>query len=78
MMRQETLLDGFGLLQTNVAEGTSYEQYTLAVLFLLGIGLAKDERQAAAWLHKAADKGLDLAQYDLAWLYSTWRGSTEG
>ena len=37
-----------------------------------GRGVAKDEVMAAAWLRKAAEKGLPVAQVSLALMY--WKG----
>lgn len=45
---------------------TKYEQYSLAMRYLKGDGVAKDETEARTWLQKSAAQGYDEAKTALA------------
>lgn len=47
--------------------------YELSIMYARGIGVAKNEKESAAWLEKAAIAGDPRAQYDLARVY--WQGA---
>ena len=40
-------------------------------IYLLGRGIPKDEKAAAAWFQQAADLSNPAAMFDLGWLYET-------
>lgn len=45
-------------------------------LYLHGVGVAQDSRQAIAWYTRAADRGLAVAEYNLGYLYQMGTGIT--
>ena len=65
-----------GVLQS-AEQGNALAQAKLASMFLLGRdGFAKDEKQAAEWMEKAANQGLVDAQVVMAALYDRRMGVT--
>ena len=46
----------------------------IAYLYLHGVGVAQDSRQAIAWYTRAADRDLAVAQYNLGYLYQMGTG----
>jgi len=57
------------------AEGGDPEAMTnIGVLYNLGLGVKRDDQEAAAWYGKAAQLGFALAQFDLANLYYDGQG----
>ena len=46
--------------------GDEFSLIQLAIVFALGLGVEKDEVEAASWLRLAAKKGNPVAQYHLA------------
>jgi len=55
-------------------EGHADSQFNLALMYELGIGVSKDEREAVVWYQRAAKQGNSNAQYNLAVLYENGRG----
>lgn len=55
-------------------ERTSDAQFNIAILYLEGAGVPKDEAKAAEWFRQAADRGEPQAQYRLAGLYAAGTG----
>ncbi|MBQ7403377.1 MAG: SEL1-like repeat protein [Lentisphaeria bacterium] len=55
--REREQRENFQTLYRKAEQGDSSAQYELALCFLHGTGVAKDERVAEAWLWKAAAKG---------------------
>ncbi len=53
------------------------EQYYKGLAYRFGIGVAKDEAEAAKWFRKAAEKGLPAAQFHLGRSYHTGSGVAE-
>ena len=49
--------------------GGAYVQYTLAGMYLKGIGVEKDEEKASEWYEKSAKLNYAPAQYNLALMY---------
>lgn len=49
-------------------------QFNLALMYEQGLGVAKDEKAARVWYHKAAELGNANAQFNLAVLYENGRG----
>lgn len=49
-------------------------QYDLAVRFLWGRGVIRDDAEALRWFRRAADQGHAEAQYTLGAMYSLGRG----
>tara|TARA_B100000029_G_scaffold281717_1_gene275762 strand:+ start:791 stop:1378 length:588 start_codon:yes stop_codon:yes gene_type:complete len=54
--------------------GHAKAQSNLALLFLRGQGVEKNEDLALQWLDKAASQGVSTAQYNLGYLYSILKG----
>ena len=54
--------------------GHAKAQTNLALLFLRGQGVDKNESLALQWMDKAASQGVSTAQYNLGYLYSTLKG----
>jgi TPR repeat protein len=54
------------LLRIQAADGYAPSQYLLALLYLSGDGVPRNEPAAAFWLHKAVLKDHPLSQYELA------------
>ena len=43
-------------------------------MYLLGRGVAQDDKKAVEWLTKAAEQGVARAQNNLGWMYEKGRG----
>ena len=56
-------------------EGNADAQASLGMMYLKGQGVAQDDAQAVAWLHKAADNGHAGAQNNLGLITKTARAS---
>lgn len=56
------------------AQGNAAAQASLGAMYYSGQGLARDERQAANWYHKAAAQGQREAQFRLAVMYDSGIG----
>ena len=54
--------------------GNARAQYRLGIMYAMGLGLARDYRQAVNWLRKSATQGNAHAQDDLGVLYDFGRG----
>ena len=55
-------------------QGLATAQYTMAVSYALGRGVAKDDVSAADWYRKAAEQGFAEAQFRLGMMYDTGQG----
>ena len=55
-------------------QGDAQAQYNLGVMYMIGIGVVKDEVEAVEWFRKAADQGDALAQYNLGLMYDNGNG----
>ena len=55
-------------------KGNVMAQYNLGVAYVRGIGVMKDDREAAKWYRKAADQGHVMAQYELGVLHLHGKG----
>lgn len=55
-------------------KGDPEAQYTLGRMYERGQGVARDDRQAAAWFGKAAERGFAPAQHALGGIYVSGRG----
>jgi len=62
-----------GIVSLHVAD-TRLPRRTLAPCNIEGKGAAKNEVEAAQWLRKAAEQGVDAAQYNLGMAYPHGRG----
>ena len=58
----------------NAEAGDADAQSTLGGMYLVGIGVAKDEKKAAEWIAKAAEQGDADAQSALGGMYLEGRG----
>jgi TPR repeat protein len=58
--------------------GQSKAQCCLASCYLNGLGVSKNEVEAAKWYRKAAEQGVAEAQFWLGVYYSQWLGAAEG
>lgn len=54
--------------------GNAQAQYNIGMMYRQGKGMPQDDKEAAAWLSKAAEQGYVEAQENLAVLYSQGRG----
>lgn len=57
--------------------GDADAQYSLAVLYDLGQGVARDLQAAAAWYRQAAEQGVSEAQFNLGAMYANGEGVAE-
>jgi len=62
------------LFKRAAKKGDPRAQYSLAVLYLRGEGVDRDDKLAARWLRRAAKQGLAASQLLLGSLYSSGRG----
>ena len=62
------------LFKRAAKKGDPRAQYSLAVLYLRGEGVDRNDEQAAKWLRRAAKRGLAASQSLLGSLYSSGRG----
>ncbi len=60
-------------LQKSANQGNAPAQNGLSVMYLKGLGVAKDERKALDLLQKSANQGYPKAQYNLGILYKNGR-----
>ncbi|MGA2964340.1 MAG: tetratricopeptide repeat protein, partial [Candidatus Korobacteraceae bacterium] len=63
-----------GNLRDRAEAGDARSQRELGNSYLIGVGVPKDESQAAIWYRKAAEHGDAEAQFLLAMLYEQGRG----
>jgi TPR repeat protein len=56
-------------------EGHVDSQFNVALMYERGIGVGKDEKEAAVWYGKAASQGSAAAQFNLGVLYENGRGA---
>lgn len=61
-------------LMVAASQGSPNAQYNLAVMYRDGIGMQKDEKQAAYWFNKAGNAGHLTALMNLGVLYEDGRG----
>lgn len=61
-------------LRLAAARGEAVAQYDIASRFAHGIGVSRDESEAATWFQRAASSGHALAQYHIGTLYERGRG----
>lgn len=57
------------ILQGMADRGSAPGMRALAIAYLRGQGVARDEKKGVEWMTQAADKGLSLAQHELGTLY---------
>lgn len=55
-------------------QGDAQAQTGIALLYLSGQGVARDDYAAVGWFRRAAEQGYAKAQYDLGVMYATGRG----
>ena len=58
--------DAMRVFRAAADRGSAFAQLWIGNLYNRGMGVAKDERQAALWYEKAAENGFALAMYNLA------------
>lgn len=51
-----------------------HAQYEVGIMYLRGRGVTVDQKEAANWLRKSAERGYDKAQYKLGMLYYQGKG----
>jgi uncharacterized protein len=56
-------------------EGHADSQFNVALMYERGIGVGKDEKEAAVWYGKAASQGIAAAQFNLGVLFENGRGT---
>ena len=64
-------------LRARAEKGDVSAQYSLAVMYATGKGVATDLIEAVNWLRKAADQGNASAQYNLGVMYANGEGVTK-
>jgi len=67
-------LQAVALHRKAAERGITDSQVTVGFYYANGIGVEKDEAQAAIWFRKAAEQGELNGQYDLAVMYQYGRG----
>lgn len=70
-IRQQQFAQAAELYRSSAETGNSEAQYQLGNLYLLGRGVAKDEKEAARWLEQAAAQNHAGAQFSLSQLLQT-------
>jgi TPR repeat protein len=60
---------------TAAKEGHSDSQFNVALMYELGIGIDKNEKEAVIWYDKSASQGNSAAQFNLGVLYENGRGT---
>jgi len=58
-------------------QGDAKAQFYLGVMYTLGSGVLKDDKEAVKWYRKAAEQGLADAQYNLSVSYGRGIGVTQ-
>ncbi|MDD5052003.1 MAG: tetratricopeptide repeat protein [Sulfuricurvum sp.] len=66
--------NSFWKTYTEALRGDKIAEYQVGVIYEHGIGIDKNETQAAKWYEKAAHQGYIDAQYNLAIMYASGRG----
>src|SRR5262249_42086217 len=66
--------EGLSAVQQKAAAGDSDAQLRLAMGYMVGGLLPKDDKLAATWCSKAAHQGLQAAETTLGYLYATGKG----
>ena len=64
-------------LHTTPQNGSAEAQFNLGQTYELGLGVPKDDVEAALWYQKAADQDFGLAQFSLGMMYAHGRGVTQ-
>jgi TPR repeat protein len=54
--------------------GNAVAQYILGAMYVNGLGVPEDFKEAAKWFRLAAEKGDTDAQYSLGWMYANGEG----
>jgi len=74
------LRDGFGpaslraSARKNAEQGDAQSQHNLAVLYIQGLGVPKNKKEAAGWMRKSAEQGLAAGQVGMGALYENGDG----
>ena len=55
-------------------KGDAQAQTSIALLYLSGQGVPRDDYEAVSWFRKAAEEGYARAQYNLGVMYASGRG----
>ncbi|VAW56512.1 hypothetical protein MNBD_GAMMA07-2216 [hydrothermal vent metagenome] len=67
----------FRFQQTLAKKGNSDAQYKLARMYQMGLGIAKNEKEALIWLNKAAAQGHNKAKHKLLFIEIKEQGLNE-
>ena len=54
--------------------GNAAAQYNMGASYATGVGVEKNDAEAAKWFHRAADQGMAFAELNLGLLYAAGRG----
>lgn len=73
----EDYAEAFKEFRLLAAHGDATSQYYLGLLYHRGLGVSRDDAQAATWWRKAAEQGIAAAQNELGTLYFRGRGVAE-
>jgi hypothetical protein len=68
------MVRGVALIRKAAQEGVAEAQSNLAVFYLRGIGVVKDEVQGVYWARKAAEQRHAIAEFNLGVLYQSGTG----
>jgi len=66
---KETYIEAIPLLKKAAEQGDVYAQGNLGFMYANGLGVARDDKQAAIWYSKAAEQGDSNAQFNLGFMY---------
>jgi TPR repeat protein len=60
--------------QRSANQGHAHAQYNIGASYAEGLGVARDDGEAAKWFGRAAEQGMAHAQLNLGLLYAVGRG----
>jgi TPR repeat protein len=60
------------ILRPLAEKGGALAEFNLGQMHARGLGVQRDYTEAIAWIRKAADQGLAIAQHDLGLAESEW------
>lgn len=69
-----TVEDQLAVARRGAALGDASGQETIGGIYLRGTGVPKNSAEAFKWFRKAAEQGLDTAEYAMAWMYEHSEG----
>lgn len=74
LVKQGHVLKALPLYLPLAEQGNAEAQFQIGLIYVNGLELAKDDKQAVAWFSKAAKRGHKEAQTKLGFMYATGKG----